>query len=587
MKARSYLQVSVVLAGIAIMMMSNFATFEKLYPFLITLSVDGQLSDATVYKIQKLRWIILVSGALITLVGLYLKRLIETYHLMLKTEIPGKNSHLSFRYKIISIFLLSLSIRLLCLKLSDNCGGDGIERIFLALDWLKDPHVITWEKLFPQWLPLQTYLIALSLRIYNNPLVSPVLISVILGSLIIFPLSYLVKQHFSESVAILSALIYSFFPLAFGYSLLSMSEIPYNFFVFLSLCLIYLSSNGKKIRYLVPGTVSLSLAGMIRYEGWIFIPILSLLLLENAKSLLIFWTITLSFPIVWMIGSFYSYGDPLYGVSVQNRWVTEDNNWHKVSSPLDFFFRLIFWPSAVIVSLTPLVGFLGFLGIFFAIKKHKHLFTALIFLFISIVLIVKSQIGALCLLPRYTITLGILLIPYSAYCLMLFLCTFRNSALRALGIVVILITIILFSYMGNKLAIAGTFAIPKAPSKCNEMIDLLNSQLKEEDSLIIDHIAWLEVYFKLKLTNGKRRIYRVPVGTGRSYFEIWHKNISPQIILEEVTSFVNHNKPVYLITSQGGRLYNLIKKRGIFQNQLKRYAQIKNLEVYYICPQST
>jgi len=561
-KDMTTLQKSLIVAGLVISISSIFATFDNLYSFLRAIApyhVDISSEGITSF-FRNVRWIILLLGASVVFLGVKFKRVSELWRMPDDdTEEP------SFRTRMLLIFAFALGVRLISLRFSDNCHWDGVLRIYNALRWMEKPHLITHG----MWGPLHTYLISLALMMYDNVLVSPVLMNAILGSLIIFPLSYIVRREFGDRIALYSAVIYSIYPVAFRYSLLSFSEIPYNFLLFLSLSLLFLSRERNNSRlYVFLAAIFLNLAGMLRYEAWALIPAFSLFLLRERRALFLFLATSAIFPVFWMAGNYVEHGDPLFSVNVIYRLNVMGFKINEGFGPFSFIVRLLFWPVILTMGLTPLIAFLALLGASISIYRRRRLGLLSIFLFLLSIFIWKSESGTLFLKSRYSITLALLLIPYSAYGLSAFLSSIRGSKARAAAFVVVLLSVLPFSYAAGKVT-EGVFFLPKAPDRYHRVVRYLNGELRPHDNILVDHFDdWKEGYIALYTVGTYKRAYHVP-GPDR------------EMPVEEIRSYIDDQRPRFMVTSERGRLIPFIENDSEFLGySLVKCFEVGDLKVY-------
>lgn len=62
---------------------------------------------------------------------------------------------------------------------------------------------------------------------------------------------------------------------------------------------------------------------MIRFEAWMLLPFLSVLLIRQPKRAAVFLAVALIHPAFWMIGNALAYGDPLFGFAAITSWRVE------------------------------------------------------------------------------------------------------------------------------------------------------------------------------------------------------------------------------------------------------------------------
>ena len=189
------------------------------------------------------------------------------------------------------------------LSISDNgWGADPDERIRVTANWLamEGPRPIFPGNL---WLPLHYYLIALSIIISKTIPLGPRLLHLIFGILTIFPFYKLVRLVFNNRVALISTLIFIFYPIHILCSIVTLSEGPFLFFLITSIYYFFRYRQRKDFQSLSLSCISLILASMIRYEAWLFIIIIPLLLFMDRrfKEGFIFLYVASIFPFLWLM----------------------------------------------------------------------------------------------------------------------------------------------------------------------------------------------------------------------------------------------------------------------------------------------
>ena len=126
------------------------------------------------------------------------------------------------------IILAALVIRIIALSLSDNVwGGDPDERIRLTARWLG---LGISRPLYPSglWLPLHFYLISIAIKIFPNIPLNVRIMHVIFGVLTIIPFYELVHLVFDKKTALISSLLFAFYPLHIVCSVTTLSEGPFE-----------------------------------------------------------------------------------------------------------------------------------------------------------------------------------------------------------------------------------------------------------------------------------------------------------------------------------------------------------------------
>ena len=268
------------------------------------------------------------------------------------THLARKVDKVEWR-NLILLVGLGLGIRLLALPFSMTDDADSISRVWTAWQWLSDPQVVTHGR----WGPLHTYLIGAAMTLVHDPVLAPILLSIVLSVATAVPLYLFTRNEFgNDGAALLVGLVYVLCPLAIRNSLQASSQPPFVFFVVLSMWLLSVARRDVGAwHHAVLGGLALTLAGMVRYEGWLLIPLLGLALWRKPWLAIIFMASASVFPVSWMVGNQIHYGDFLYSARSFHDYevVLEGSNEAVTLSTI--VKRLVFHPLVILLGLTPVV----------------------------------------------------------------------------------------------------------------------------------------------------------------------------------------------------------------------------------------
>jgi hypothetical protein len=259
----------------------------------------------------------------------------------------------SERWAIVVVVAVALAARLAALPFATSDGGDTPARIWGGLSWLSEPRVFKSGV----WGPLHLYLIGLSLSIVRDPVHTPVVMSVLFGVASAALLYLFVRLEFADlRVALLVGLTYAIYPMAIRNSVSVRSETPCVFFLLLSvLAVARARSEGGSWRHAVAGGVTLTLASALRYEAWVLIPLLTLLLWRRRALMLTFAACALIHPVIWMYGSWVERGDPFFGMSWAAQWELQSMGRSQIHRTR--LLRLAAtYPLVVLQAMSPLIG---------------------------------------------------------------------------------------------------------------------------------------------------------------------------------------------------------------------------------------
>lgn len=225
------------------------------------------------------------------------------------------------RWRVAAVVVLALAVRLSALPFATTDGGDAPSRVWAGWDWLAHPRLLTHGV----WGPLHFYLIGLSLWMVPDPVQAPAALSVVFSVASAALLYWFVRLEFGEPrEALLVGSTYAVYPIAIRNGVSVRSETPFVFFLLLAMIwLARARGTAGDWRHAAASGIALTLASMLRYEAWMLIPLLGLLLWRRPRLLLIFAACALVHPIFWTVGNWVHSGDPFYGFTTAARWELE------------------------------------------------------------------------------------------------------------------------------------------------------------------------------------------------------------------------------------------------------------------------
>lgn len=421
--------------------------------------------------------------------------------------------------------LASLTIRLLLLPFCQTVHADAVTRTFLAADWLADPHYLAHG----YWGPLQIYLNAVVLALFQDNVVGPIVLNIFLATLSVIPIYWFTKNLFHDRMgACFAALLFVFCPVVMRNSFMALAEVMYAFFIVLSMY--FLSESIKeqgKLRFAALAGIAMTLAAATRYEAWVILAAFTLvaLLHKQWKVTFVFWVCAMLFPASWMVGNHLEYGDFLYSVNQNDVWNLQMEGLNDAVDQVKLTERLIFFPHAFIVNLTPLVFLLSVLGLVWAVWKKRFERTQRIwllpFLILAVVFVQKAHEGTFMLQQRFVITWVVLFLPFSA--LIFVHQGYRRLKLIVMSAVAVLIIPLSFCWgLMQPLKLFGTsnFGLAIENVTLNEatemeaipmlrhpetidLISAINQELTPSDGLIFDSFGWKRTYY-VALMSGTR-----------------------------------------------------------------------------------
>lgn len=345
--------------------------------------------------------------------------------------------------------------RLAVLFFNENYFGDAVARTELAWRWAYAPQfewISSFEDGAYQFGPLHLYLVGLVLKVWPSPEHAGRLVSLVFGVASVIPLFFLTRRYFGERAAVWAGLAFGAWGMHVQMSTTAASEAVGLFFLLAALAAYARGRSGNDVGALVGAAFMLNLACATRYEAWMLMPLLCLLLIAGEEDHIaaftragLFGLACLPFPMVWMQGNEMAHGDPLYPVHFIEQYHRE---WFQqgVATWGEAFYRLqnaFFWPGTALVTLSPLVGAFGLAGMAYAYFKRRELrwlvyvagIPAAYFTVRSVVICDFSP------LARFTTGQVALLLPFVAYGFDAALKGFSARARQAWGALSILLAL--------------------------------------------------------------------------------------------------------------------------------------------------
>jgi len=311
-----------------------------------------------------------------------------------------------------AIATLALAARLAVLPLATTDGSNSAARVWMSWQWLDDPGVITHGV----WGPLHFYMIGAVLALTDDPVMAPVILHVVfgVGAAVLFYI--FVRLEFSgPNSALLTGVAFALYPVLMRASVAVRAESPFVFFVLACMVLLSLArTRPHAIAWAAAAGLMLTMASMLRYEGWMLTPLFALLLWPRITTIFVFLAVASLHPIFWMIGNLAAHGDPIYFISYARSWELESMG----RAELSLFERLraaLGFVFATARGLTPLMALLAFAGGVIALVRHRRVALWLIPPLGLLALLLWSVVnGSLVPKSSYTVTAGTMLLPFAA-----------------------------------------------------------------------------------------------------------------------------------------------------------------------------
>ncbi len=330
--------------------------------------------------------------------------------------------------ELMLLSLIVLAARVPAFFLTQNMYGDAVARIGMGEAWAANPH---WISAFGdgawQFGPLHLYLLGLASMVSSAREHAGRVVSLIAGVATTVPLWFLCRKLFDARGARVSCLMLAFWGMHIQFSTTAASE-GLSLLLFAA-CLAWFAHE----RWVL-SALALTLACATRYDVWMLIPLLTVVLGLRRRYVAagVFAAVALSFPIVWMIGNARWHGDAQFPARYINEFhrawfASGDVFWGYWKHRL---LNLFFWPLCAVFTLTPVIAAVG------VTRMRRHGWLIAVAVVPVVVFTTRSTIvGDFEPLARFTATSLLVLIVYA------------GSVLRERGVAVLAVfTLILGVY---------------------------------------------------------------------------------------------------------------------------------------------
>ena len=311
------------------------------------------------------------------------------------------------------VFVVALLVRAVALPLATISSGDDVMRVWLSWLWSEHPFLITEGV----WAPLHFYLTGAVLAVWPEPMVAPAVLHVVIGSIAPVGVYLLARELFgSNRAALLAGLAFAVYPIAISNSLAPKSETP--FVMFMAFGLYFLARARRtdaRLRSAVAAGICIGLGTMLRYEAWMLLPFMALLLVHRPQRALVFVAVAMIHPVFWMAGNWMAHGDPLYSFTWTSWWEREAMGKAAVVSVGWRIDQAIGFWRLILRQMTPVVVILSAAGIYLCLRHRRP---QAVWLLVPLGLAALMQFailrGSLTVKPSYMVNFGLLLMPFTA-----------------------------------------------------------------------------------------------------------------------------------------------------------------------------
>ncbi len=333
-----------------------------------------------------------------------------------------------FLLALLGITLLGFAARLVFLLVFDNAyshEAEAYSKINLVSIWVEA------GKPYPDinFGPLHTWLIWLLTYFFQDQVLPVRIFSLVCGALAIFIYGLLVKQVFDEKIGLTAAALLLAMPVHLRGAATSLALAPFILFLVCGL-LFYFKYKGdrrKKFLWLALSALFLNMAGMLRFEAWLFLPLLCIFLLEKdfpkvffknpiralfRKETLFavaFAIMNLAFPLVHMAMCYKEAGHPLAFSQ------TSATSFLQYMPDMPLTYKLTGWFVSFGISMSLIAAAICALGLLYGLFAQKGFHFALLLFFNLSIFQYRTLTNTIDpSLTRYTAGMSLMLIPFGA-----------------------------------------------------------------------------------------------------------------------------------------------------------------------------
>lgn len=251
------------------------------------------------------------------------------------------------------------------------------------------------------------------------------LLSLICGIAALWPLFWLAKTLFDRTAAQFALLVFAFYSLHIAYGNTSSSESAYIFLLLLGLAGCFAWLRSRHLGLMLIGAAALTLASAIRWEAWVVLFAVGILLLLRPSPIwsrrfrrrrelagrALFLAVGASWPVAWILYSIHAYGHPFYYVRYNHVWVSAEQS----LTPASRFYHLLLPPGTLLLSLCCIGVAAALYGLWLSLRTGKARGYSLLVLFLAAAQTYQMATGNVEIFARYAIGVGTLLTVLAGY----------------------------------------------------------------------------------------------------------------------------------------------------------------------------
>ncbi len=445
------------------------------------------------------------------------------------------------KFRILLLILLAMLVRMICLLSYENMPGIAISNVLQSLSVIDYPGFR--HNFNGNCSMLYVYFLAIFLSIWRDPMLLPKIITVVFGILVVLPFYGCIKVIFSKRIAFLSCLILAFYPLHVVQSCITTSEAMYYFFIFSALYffLDYISKTPKTSSFIL-SALAFNIAALLRFECWLFIPIFFFILLnKNKKSSVLFLGLLLIAPVAWLALNYFVFNLPFYTFERS----AQTSNMEIMEKKIFYDPSLWSWLSVLWRSSGGLFLIGGLLGMITSIKlSGQKLFLAYFFVIGFTSLSVNSFIAHQWHHEKYSLILGLLLIPYAVFLFDHISDRFLQKKWWVYSLLLILL-LINFYHIAQTRSVSLRYMNSVSTEDINDLSRWLRENLSSGRCFFIDWDPFAVYWQSIILKSGFPKERYQDIGT--TYFQSSFQNSAGSF-----ETFIKDQQPEYVVLNSKG-----------------------------------
>lgn len=465
-------------------------------------------------------------------------------------------------WEVVAHVLLAVgsALRVICFFAATNNGGDALARAEITAGWLQHPS-FSLEFAGPHWLPIHFWMMAALSLLLGNVMLGARLVSLVFGIFSLWAVWRIARDQYGERPALLSLAIFCFYTLHVGYSATSSSEATYLGLVLGALLCFFSYRRYKDLRLLASAGLLLTIGAGVRYEAWVFILLVGVLLVfgpsddsflsrNRFKSVAIFACTACLWPMFWMAAQWRLNGDPLFGIHHNADAIADQL---AINSAHAGLYQLLLTPGVLLLTLTvfALVG-AGY-AVFLAFRKSTGRELTIIAIGFALIQFRSLLNGAILAGARYTLTDGTLIALIAGYglyniAMQFSICSYRTLLYTTTMVAIAnLITVTALSAEPNRYIDKFRSISPllQYPEHIEQVGKYLRPRLKPSDAVVIDNYN--------EESNILATAMGLPLLRGNRAFLA--SETEPALVLH----YISTQKPQYIIMANHGDLARYVE----------------------------